>query len=144
MEKDQKQNLPKHIQGRIELSGLFYPMDRNSSRRWGTTLKKGFDSWSKKLLDKAQEMDYSQAIIQPGTITWKDLKSGNIQCMFKYIKDPMVLSAIENIFKEIRSMDPFFTYVFLNQVKDGEHCWDIFRLSKFSYLEHCNRIYSTK
>jgi hypothetical protein len=139
------EDLPEDVQRRINLSGLFYPLDRNNSRRWGTVLKNGYDSWEKKLSELAEEHGYeSKRWENSETIIWKDPQSKQVECMFQLITNPGSLPDVENIFKSIKQINPIFTYVFLHQKKDGNHCWDIFRMSKFSYLEHCNRIYTTK
>ena len=40
----------------------------------------------------------------------------------------------------IEIYNPTFTYAIIHQWKEGEGTYDIFRLSKFSYFEHCNRV----
>ena len=77
-------------------------------------------------------------------VLWKDREKDRNECMFIYVGDPFSLDMIEDIFKNIRKFESFFTYAFVNQKKDGEHCWDIFLFSIFSYLEHHNRIYAPR
>ncbi|MBN2174350.1 MAG: hypothetical protein JW731_09470 [Bacteroidales bacterium] len=145
MEIQKNSEIPEHIQRRIELSGLFYPLDRNNSRRWGTILKKGHESWVNKLAELAAEKNYQQGTDLSGrNMVWSDPASGKAECMFRWVKDPANLKDFETIYSDIQVIEPVFTYIFLNQVKEGVHCWDIFRMSKFSYLEHCNRIFTTK
>jgi len=31
-------------------------------------------------------------------------------------------------------------YAFVHQLPDGEETWDIFHMSKLTYLAHCNRV----
>jgi hypothetical protein len=139
-----KQHQTEKINRRIDLSGLFYPLERNESRRWGTVLKNGFDAWSGKLSGLAREKGYDILFLNNKGVLWKDPETDHYECLFLMIGDPSVLKDIEYIFKCIRSYEPFFTYAFIHQVKDGPHCWDVFRYSQFSYMEHCNRIYSQK
>ena len=60
--------------------------------------------------------------------------------MFSYIENAMQLELFIELFNNINEYSPTFTYAFVNQEKDGNGVFDIFRFSKFSYLEHCNRV----
>ena len=137
------ENLPEKVQRRIGLSGLFYPMDRNVERRWGRAMQAGFERIASKLQDEADELNYNQENPEENVIIWRD-DSDSVECMFYLIEDVMDIDQVSMVYDLIRKYDAFFTYAFVWQKKDGEHCYDIFRLSKFSYLEHCNRVYGVK
>jgi len=60
--------------------------------------------------------------------------------MFCIINDLSNFSNIKNVIKMIEIYNPTFTYAIIHQWKEGEGTYDIFRLSKFSYFELCNRV----
>ena len=60
--------------------------------------------------------------------------------MFIYIEDSMKMDSFIEVYEKIKKYSPTFTYSFVTQKKEGEGVFDIFRFSKFSYLEHCNRV----
>lgn len=132
--------LPEKIGSRIELARLYCPLDRNESRRWGRIFHKGFDVIVEKLKDLAHKKAYDQKVVSKNTILWLDKKDSNTECMIYLVDDATDLGQAEGIFKRIKKYRPFFTYVIVHQRKDGEGTYDIFRFSRFSYLEHCNRV----
>jgi len=75
-----------------------------------------------------------------GSIIWKNSKSKICECLFCLIDDAADFSNIKSIINKIENLNPIFTYAIIHQKKDGEGTYDIFRLSKFSYPEHCNRV----
>jgi hypothetical protein len=134
-----KRKLPKRIQRRIELSGLFYPLERKEERKWG----KIFSSEIKFIFDHFKELaitkNYIQQKVDPNKIIWKE-KDGSIESMFCFIEDLTNLGSVRKVFSKIKKLNPIFTYAIVHQKKDGDGVYDIFRFSKFSYLEHCNRV----
>jgi hypothetical protein len=60
--------------------------------------------------------------------------------MFCFIEDLTNLGSVRKVFSKIKKLNPIFTYAIVHQKKDGDGVYDIFRFSKFSYLEHCNRV----
>ncbi len=135
-----KDELPEKIQKRIGLSGMFYPLERKYERRWANLFRSDFDKIVIGLAEHAGEKNYAQETISKNAVIWKDPDDKSVECMFYFIDDPSDLDSVMDIFKVIKKVQPFFTYAIVHQVKDGENCYDIFRLSKFSYLEHCNRV----
>lgn len=135
--------LPKRIQRRLELSGFFYPLERKVERKWG----KIFSSETKDIFDYFEELatskNYIQERVDPNKIIWKE-KNGSIECMFCFIEDLTKLQSVRKMFSRISKFNPIFTYAIVHQKKDGEGVYDIFRFSKFSYLEHCNRVKSAR
>jgi len=77
-------------------------------------------------------------------VLWLDPVDSKAECMFCSIYDITDLDLVASIFDKIKKYSPVFTYCFVNQKKDGEGVFEIFRFSKFSYLEHCNRVKSPK
>jgi hypothetical protein len=131
--------LPKRIRRRIELSNIFYPLERKEERKWG----KIFSSEIKNIYDYLEkiaiEKNYIQEMVDTNKIIWKE-KNGSIESMFCFIEDLTNLESVRKVFSKIKKLNPFFTYTIVHQKKDGEGVYDIFRFSKFSYLEHCNRV----
>ena len=134
-----KRKLPKRIQKRIELSDMFYPLERKEERKWG----KIFSSEIKFIFDHFKELaitkNYIQQKVDPNKIIWKE-KDGSIESMFCFIEDLTNLGSVRKVFSKIKKLNPIFTYAIVHQKKDGDGVYDIFRFSKFSYLEHCNRV----
>jgi len=128
------------LEARIELSRLYYPLDRTAQRRWAKIFKSGFPALQTKLTELAGEMHYQQTIPADNAILWHSAVTDENECMFCLIPDVMNLDMVHNVFSLIKKYRPFFTYAVVHQRKDGEGVYDIFRLSRFSYLEHCNRV----
>ena len=135
-----KRVLPKIVKKRIEISKLFYPLARNEERKWARIFRNGIDSLFVKLESEAIKLDFVQDLVQDSFILWKDPGSNTNECMFCIITDATSFQSIKAVINRIEEFMPTFTYTIINQEKDGEGTYDIFRLSKFSYLEHCNRV----
>jgi hypothetical protein len=136
--------IPEHMQRRLELSGLFYPLERKYERRWGKTFASGWPAIIMKLEALADEMGYRQETVAPYAVVWYDQEKQDPECMFCMVDQPNEFEQVAHIFTHIRKLHPFFTYGIVHQAKDGEGTYDIFRFSRFSYLEHCNRIRAPK
>jgi hypothetical protein len=136
--------IPERIKKRIELSKMFYPLDRNEERKWGRLCGKGFEHILLKLQEVAEEKNYLQEEAMHQVVLWRDKDDSNVECMFCFIPDAGDLNSVSRIFATIRALQPVFTYAIVHQRKDGEGQYDIFRFSRFSYLEHCNRVRSPK
>ena len=126
------------VKKRIEIAKLFYPLEKKFQRRLAKKLISGFEETTNYLSDFAKELNFTQEIIEEKFIIWK--YKSKIECMFIYIQDSMKLDLFIELFEKIKKYTPIFTYAFVHQKKDGEAVFDIFRFSKFSYLEHCNRV----
>jgi hypothetical protein len=136
----QEKEIPERIKKRIKLAGLFYPLERKYERRWGKTLNSGFNQTLAELQSLSNNLDLNQSVPEEDTVLWLDPDDGKSECMFCLIDDITRLDLVVRIFDKIKKYSPHFTYAFVNQKKDGEGVFDIFRFSKFSYLEHCNRV----
>ena len=140
----QEKEIPERIKKRIELAGLFYPLERKYERRWGKLFNSGFDQTAAELNSLSGKFNFNQNMPEENTVLWLDPDDGKSECMFCLIDDITRLDLATGIFDKIKKYSPHFTYAFVNQKKDGEGVFDIFRFSKFSYLEHCNRVKSPK
>ena len=85
-------------------------------------------------------MDYFSKSIEGKYILWSERDKPNIECMFCLIDDITNIELLMELLRKIKIFSPIFTYAFVHQKKDGDGVFDIFRFSKFSYLEHCNRV----
>lgn len=90
------------------------------------------------MLEPEQEKGSSEYII------WRDPGTGSCKCMFQMIHEVTDLNEVREMFDRIADLEPALTYDIIHHRKDGEGIYDIFRFSKFSYMEHCNRVKATK
>lgn len=60
--------------------------------------------------------------------------------LFFRVQNPRELDSIRHVYDVIAETNCFVAYVFVHQLPDGEGTWDVFQLSRLSYLAHCNRI----
>ena len=136
----QEKEIPERIKKRIKLAGLFYPLERKLERSWGKLLNSGFDETAEELSSLSNDLSFKQKVPEVNTILWLDPDDNKTECMFCLIDNSTKLDVVTGVFDKIKKYSPQFTYAFVNQKKDGEGVFDIFRFSKFSYLEHCNRV----
>jgi hypothetical protein len=129
-----------NVKKRLELFGMFYPLERKYERRWAKIFKSNFNVIVEKFKEISQEKKYEQEEINNQIILWRNVNEESVECMFYFIKDVANLLSVQNCFKLIAKYDVYLTYAIVHQKKDGENNYDIFRFSKFSYLEHCNRV----
>ena len=132
-----KNNIPIIVKKRIEISKLFYPLERKLQRRLAKKLLLGFDETFQYLGEMANKLNFEQIIIEEKFIVWKFPKEPNFECMFCFIKEITNIDLLIELFEKIKKYSPIFTYAFVYQKKDGNGIFDIFRFSK---LEHCNRV----
>jgi hypothetical protein len=136
--------IPEKLKRRIELSRLFYPLERKDERRWGKLFDAEFAEIYQELQAVGAARDYTQEKVDRNKFMWKDKNDGTSECMFCLIEDITALDNVPDIFDKIKVYTPVFTYAIVHQKKDGDGVFDIFRFSKFSYLEHCNRVRSPR
>jgi hypothetical protein len=132
--------LPENIKRRLDLFKMFYPLERKYERRWAKIFHSPFAEIAEKFKEKSIEENYRQEVLQENLILWRDTVDKDTTCMFYFINDAMDFKSVQNLFKYIDQHKPLLTYAIVHQKKDGEGVYDIFRCSKFSYLEHCNRV----
>jgi hypothetical protein len=137
-------DIPAKLKKRLQLFRLFHPLDRKEERRWGKILEKDIKQLSGQLEKIAVSMEYTQEIIEDQFILWRDNEDSRAECLFCKVEDATDLAHIQGIFRLIGEYHPSVTYGFIRQTKDGDGIFDVFRFSRFSYMEHCNRIRSAK
>jgi hypothetical protein len=136
----QENKIPEIVKKRIEIAKLFYPLERKLQRRLAKNLVSGFNDTLEYLNELAERMNFSQTVLEKKYIIWKGPDKKSNDCMFCIIEDITKLSSVVELYEKIKKYSPVFTYAFVNQKKEGNGVFDIFRFSKFSYLEHCNRV----
>jgi len=130
------------ITKRMELSSFFCPLDAAAKRSWGRLFDSEFSIILERFATLAAEWNFHIETVSTNTILWLDADDANTECMFSFIEDITDLNSITSIFSRIKKFNPVFTYAIVHQKKDGVGTYDIFRFSRFSYLEHCNRVRS--
>jgi len=136
-------NYPTQIDHRVELARLFDTPNYHHKLKWGRLFERPMTVIEKEFSNLVDATQFAQHNIAENSFGWYDQSTGKLECMFSIIKNAMDLTSIGEIFELVKEFDPFFTYAIVHQVKDGEGCYDIFRFSRFSYLEHHNRVYSS-
>lgn len=140
MDTPKGKSLPGKVRRRIDLMGMFYPLGRTQERRWARLFKSEFREIRKKFAELASEKGYRQTAAGGDHILWKNPGRSGVEALFYFIREPGDLAKVSRLFGLIRKCRPFCAYAVVHQKKDGENCYDIFRSSPFSYLEHCNRV----
>ncbi|MCG6913042.1 hypothetical protein LJE86_03925 [bacterium BMS3Abin03] len=135
-----KNQIPLKIKRRLELFDMFYQTKQSVKRRWARIFSSSFNGICKVFEEKAESQKYLQEIIGNDTIIWSEKNDSIRECMFCFINDLTDFKLVKKIFLRIEKYKPTLTYAIVHQKKDGEGTYDIFRFSKFSYLEHCNRV----
>jgi len=73
----QENDVPEIVKKRIELAGLFYPLERKLQRRWAKALLSGFEDTVAKLDETAKDMNYVQTIAEDKFILWSETENSN-------------------------------------------------------------------
>ena len=138
------QDIPDRVKKRLELFRLFYPLERKLERQWARIFQSDLKDILTHMQNLADENDYLQEYVGDRTILWRNLQNSRAECMFCFIEDITNLNDVHDMFLKLKKYHPILAYAIVPQTKDGDGIYDIFRFSRFSYLEHCNRVYSTK
>ena len=141
---DKTQHLPAYVRRRIELAKLFDTSSQTEKRRWGRLFASNFEHIQQRFEVFAGENNYQQKVVSEDTLIWYEPKKSDAECMITFVQDVMNLNHIERIFRRIKEYNPFFSYAIVHQIKDGDGVYDIFRFSRFSFLEHHNRVKAPK
>ena len=135
-----QKKLPELIKRRIELSKIFSASTQNEKRKWGKIFFSGFEVTEDHLNSLALKMRYTQQKLKNNSLLWRNTENNLPECMFCYVDDPTKVQNVSSIFQLIKKYNPLFTYGIVRQFKEGIGVFDIFRFSKFTYLEHYNRV----
>lgn len=117
---------------------MFYPLSRSEQRKWAEILCQPEEEYVRALEDEAEERGLRQRVLD-GAVAW--LGDGDRQLMLLFrISDPQDLQSVRAMYDVIAANEAPLAYAFVHQVPDGQGTWDIFHMSRLTYLAHCNRV----
>jgi len=120
------------------LFGMFYPLSGPEQRRWSDILSLPDDAYHRALEREANARGLKQRVLD-GAVAWVTEEGRQLLLLFR-VKDPQDLEAVRRVYDTIARNEAPLAYTFVNQVPDGAGTWDIFHMSRLSYLAHCNRV----
>ncbi len=121
-----------------ELFTMFYPLEREEQRRWAAMLALPEPEYLAALAREAEVRGLRQIQLDEA-VAWTDDDGRQLMLLFRIAK-PRDLGAVRKVYDTIAANDAPLAYTFVQQLPDGEGTWDIFHMSKLSYLAHCNRV----
>ena len=121
-----------------ELFHMFYPLGEAEQRRWAAILALPDEEYVSALEGKARDRGLQQAVVG-AAVAWLDSDGNQLMLLFR-MPDPGDLSAVRKVYDTISKNEAPLAYTFVHQIADGEGTWDIFHMSKLTYLAHCNRV----
>ena len=121
-----------------DLFQMFYPLGKAEQRRWAAVLSLPEAEYVSALKSEALERGLRQELVD-GAVAWMDDEGHQLLLLFR-LSDPRDLSAVRRIYDTIAANEAPLAYTFVHQVPDGPETWDIFHMSKLTYLAHCNRV----
>ncbi len=117
---------------------MFYPLSKAEQRRWAALLTLPEKEYASALEIEASKHGLQQHTVD-GAVAWSDPDGRQLMLLFR-IPDPRDLSAIRRVYDTIAANEAPLAYTFVHQLPDGEGTWDIFHMSRLTYLAHCNRV----
>ena len=126
------------MQNLRDLFRMFYPLGKAEQSEWAAILSLPEDEYVSALQDQALERGLGQEVVD-GAVAWMDDEGRQLMLLFR-LSDPRDLSAVRRIYDTIAANEAPLAYTFVNQVPDGPETWDIFHMSRLTYLAHCNRV----
>ncbi len=127
---------------RLDLYNLFFSIEKNLEKKWVKLFSTNFKTIADFFRELSKQKHFDQQEVNSDFILWRTPGSSTVECMFYFINNPSSLSEVYNCFRFIKQYNVGLTYAVVRQSKEGKDIFDIFRLSKYSYLEHCNRLKS--
>ncbi|KPK01018.1 MAG: hypothetical protein AMS20_14385 [Gemmatimonas sp. SG8_28] len=121
-----------------DLFTMFYPLDGADLRRWAATLALPEQEYVSALAREAEAHGLGQMVLGDA-VAWTADDGTQLMLLFR-ITDPRDLAAVRRVYDTIAANTAPLAYTFVQQLPDGEGTWDIFHMSKLSYLAHCNRV----
>lgn len=121
-----------------DLFQMFYPLDQAEQGRWAAMLSLPDTDYLSALESEARKRGLQQTVVD-GAAAWSDGVGRQLMLLFR-VPDPRDLDAVRGVYKAISANDAPLAYTFVHQIADGEGTWDIFHMSKLTYLAHCNRV----
>ena len=124
-----------HIQ---ELFRMFYPLGNAEQSRWAALLSLPEDEYVAALGEEARNRGLEQQVLDDA-VAWTDRDGQQLMLLFR-LPNPRDLSAVRRVYDTIAANEAPLAYTFVNQIPDGPGTWDIFHMSRLTYLAHCNRV----
>ena len=121
-----------------ELFRMFYPLGKVEQRHLAALLSLPEDQYVSALGEEAAKRDLEQEVVDDA-VAWSDADGNQLMLLFR-LSNPRDLSAVRRVYDTIAANEAPLAYTFVNQVPDGPETWDIFHMSKLTYLAHCNRV----
>ncbi len=121
-----------------DLFRMFYPLGNAEQRHWAGLLSLPDDEYVSALREEARKRGLTQEALDEA-VAWSDEEGHQLMLLFR-LSNPRDLSAVRQIYDTIAANEAPLAYTFVNQVPDGPETWDIFHMSKLTYLAHCNRV----
>jgi hypothetical protein len=127
-----------------EVIGFLSTRNLKGSRKyyWGRVFASPVPKIAEALAPFAERAGCKQKILKD-SIIWQG-RDKNPEIMFCFIPEPSDLKAVRAVYGKVAKLNPILTFVIVHQKSDGIGSYDIFRLSRISYLEHYNRVYNRK
>jgi hypothetical protein len=117
---------------------MFYPLSVAERRHWAGIVELPERDYVSSLEQEALARGLRQRVL--GTaVAWEDDKNRQLMLLFR-VTDPGDLDAVRELYDTIAAHEAPLAYAFVHQRPDGEGTWDIFHMSKLTYLAHCNRV----
>lgn len=117
---------------------MFYPLGNTEQSRWAALFSLPEEEYVSALNEEALERGLEQEIVDEA-VAWSDADGQQLMLLFR-LTNPRDLSAVQQVYDTIARHEAPLAYTFVNQVPEGPETWDIFHMSKLTYLAHCNRV----
>lgn len=117
---------------------MFYPLERADQSKWAAIVSLPEPEYRSALEGEARERGLRQEEME-GAVAWLADDGRQLMLLFR-VPDPRNLGAVRAIYDTIAANEAPLAYTFVHQATDGEGTWDIFHMSRLTYLAHCNRV----
>jgi hypothetical protein len=117
---------------------LFYPLDGAEKRRWAALLSLPEQEYVAALESEARRRGLRQRVLD-AAVAWLDPEDRELMLLFR-VADPGDLGTVRRLYDTIAASEAPLAYAFVHQRTDGDGTWDIFHMSRLTYLAHCNRV----
>jgi hypothetical protein len=121
-----------------DLLEMFSPLEKVEQRRWARILSLPEAGYVSALEQEASKRGLRQRLAD-GAVSWLDDGGHQLVLLFR-VEDPSSLAAVRRVYDTIAVNDAPLAYTFVQQIPDGRGTWDIFHMSRLTYLSHCNRV----
>ncbi|MFC1790877.1 hypothetical protein ACFL0I_00200 [Gemmatimonadota bacterium] len=123
---------------RPDLYRMFYPLPAEEQDRWAEILNLPFADYAARGEEEAGKYGCTQET-SGDVLVWVG-KTGSLELMLFRVPDPGNLGVVRSIYGTLEETGCPMAYAFVNQRGDAQDAWDVFQLSRLSYLCHCNRV----